>query len=333
MSIPPDGWTHLDPCSGEKRHRQHVSPSSGGYEFVSFTPTDPLVEAVPILLFQSGHGSSAKSHELLLQKIANEGFVVIVPQHVNDTGNHRSCDDPPNKKSATAVFEGTTIAELQTDGTHLAAALDWAKRRKDAIVGGQKVDTGKVVTGGFSAGCVEAICHAADAIPESVSGLVCISPSTAPFVEKAYQFKRSELKEKTKAFTIPTLWITAEEDLCNFETLDMFKDVETKGTTLVSFKDDVLDCSLKLTEEFSIWGAENAAENPGMAIHMALACEEEIVADKPIVSFLKRTFDISVRGEAGPFADESDAVVVTKSEPLTYTMPDLLARIQSSVQM
>lgn len=287
-----------------------------------------MVLAVPVLLFQSGHGSSAKSHELLLQKIANEGFVVIVPQHANDTGNHRSCDEPPNKRAAICVFEGKTIAELQTDGTHLAAALDWVKSQKDHIVGGQKVDTSKIVTGGFSAGCIEAIWHAANAIPGSVSGLVCISPSTAPFVEKAYQFKRSELKEKTKALTIPTLWITAEEDICNFEALDMFKDVETKGTTLVSFKDDILDCSLKLTEEFSIWGAENAAENPGMAIHMALACEEEVVADKPIVSFIKRTFDISIGRGAGPFADECDAVVVTKSETLTYTMMDLLAMIQ-----
>ena len=65
-----------------------------------------------------------------------------------------------------------------------------------------------------------------------------------------------------------------------------------------------------------------------MAIHMALACEEEVGADKPIVSFIKRTFDISIGGGAGPFADESDAVVVTKSETLTYTMLDLLARIQ-----
>lgn len=246
----------------------------------------------------------------------------MIPETTYHVTSHQT------KKAASVVFEGATIAELQTDGTHLAAALDWVKSQEDDMVGGQKVDTSKIISGGFSAGCVEAICHAADAKPGSISGLACISPSTALFVEKAYQFKRSELKKKTKAFTIPTLWITAEEDICNFETLDMFKDVETKGTTLVSFRDDILDCSLKLTEEFSIWGAENAAESPGMAIHMALACEEEVVADKPIVSFIKRTFDISTGGGPGPFADDTDAVVVTKTDILTYTMLDLLARIQ-----
>lgn len=284
--------------------------------FIFLTIATPVVNlAVPILLFQSGHGSGVESHRLLLQKIANAGFVVIAPQHPNDTGNQRyGC--PPNKDAAAAVFKGSTIAELQTDGTHLAAALKWVSIQQDCIVSGQRVDTSRVITGGFSAGCVEAINHAAAALPGMISGLVCISPSTAQFVEVPYQFQRSNLKEKSKRFTIPTLWITSEEDLCNLEALDFFKDIQTKGTTLVSFKDEILDLSLKLTEEFSIWGAEMAKQNPGLAQHMALACEEEVVADTPIISFMRRTFGYhssNVGCLPGPFVtNESMAIVLTK---------------------
>jgi hypothetical protein len=202
--------------------------------------------------------------------------------------------------------------------THLDAALSWAMKQKDGIIhgqcggGAQLVDYQKIITGGFSAGCVEAINHAANAKPGCISGLVCISPSTAEFVEVPYKFNRAELKKKTAAFTIPTLWITSEDDMTNFEALDMFKDVKSEGTTLVSFKDDILDLSMELSAEFSIWGIEMAKENPGMVQHMAIACEEEVVADVPIVSFMRRTFGASDE-EAGPFvAQESMAVVVSK---------------------
>jgi hypothetical protein len=133
---------------------------------------------------------------------------------------------------------------------------------------------------------VKAINHAANAIPGWISGLVCISPSTAEFVQ-------AELKKKTMTFTIPTLWIMSEEDMTNFEALDMFKDIKTAGTTLVSFKDDILGLSMKLSAEFSIWGVEMANKNPGLVQHMAIACEEEVVADVPIVSFMRRTFGAS----------------------------------------
>jgi predicted dienelactone hydrolase len=85
------------------------------YHFVCFTPSPALEHAVPILLFQSGHGSSAKSHEFLLKRIANEGFVVIVPEHPNDLGSG-DLNSAPNRDAAEAVFRGSTIAELQTDG-------------------------------------------------------------------------------------------------------------------------------------------------------------------------------------------------------------------------
>lgn len=289
---------------------------------------------VPIFLFQSGHGSSAKSHALLLKKIANEGFVVVVPEHPNDTGSG-DLGRPPNKSAAAAVFAGSTIAELQTDGTHLEAALEWATSQRGGIIHGhggpQRVDCRNIVTGGFSAGCLEAINHVANSIHSaSISGMVCIAPSTAEFVEIPYKFKRRDIKAKIKALTIPTLWITSEEDLTNFEALDMFKDVNTVGTTLVSFKDDILDVSMKLAEEFSIWGIEMAKQNPGLAQHMALACAEDVVAAVPIASFMKRLFGASIE-QAGPFvADESMAVVVTKTADNIRGYPSSCWRNNSS---
>lgn len=281
-----------------------------GYTFYSFRPLTVVNSAVPIFLFQSGHGGGVESHKLLLQKIANTGYCVIVPQHPNDTGNNQY-GLPPNKEAAAAVFTGNCLAELQTDGTHLEAAYKWVLQQTNAIIDGQKVDITKVVTGGFSAGCIEAINHlAVTAEPGAISGLVCISPSTASFVEQSYKFSKSVLKQKAKHFTVPTLWITSEEDLCNLEAMDFYHTISSKGTTLISFNDNILDLSLKLTEEFSIWGAEMAKQNPGLAAHMALACEEEVVADTPIVSFMGRIF--GRYPEIQYVRDESMAIVLTK---------------------
>lgn len=143
---------------------------------------------------------------------------------------------------------------------------------------------------------------------------MCIAPSTAEFVEVPYKFKRSDLKKKVADLRFPSLWITSESDLCNLEALEMFKESNSGGTTLVTFNDDILDLSLKLTDEFSIWGSEMAKQNPGMAAHMAMACEKEVVADKPIVSFMKRKFDAvsQLDEEESYFYDESMGTVLIK---------------------
>ena len=103
-------------------HYNILSLTSRSYMII--TALTVVNSAVPIFLFQSGHGGGVESHKLLLQKIANTGYCVIVPQHPNDTGNNQY-GLPPNKEAAAAVFTGNCLAELQTDGTHLEAAYKW----------------------------------------------------------------------------------------------------------------------------------------------------------------------------------------------------------------
>jgi dienelactone hydrolase len=45
---------------------------------------------------------------------------------------------------------------MSTDGTHLAAALEWVKSQPDTTIAGQKVDVSKIGAGGFSMGVIEA---------------------------------------------------------------------------------------------------------------------------------------------------------------------------------
>ena len=94
--------------------------------FRSFNPSKNFETPVPIILFQSGYGSTSESHAPLLQAISNAGYVVVVPD--------REDDKKGGKESVELAFAGFAEGKpasdynaMSTDGTHLAAALDWIK--------------------------------------------------------------------------------------------------------------------------------------------------------------------------------------------------------------
>jgi predicted dienelactone hydrolase len=59
--------------------------------FFAFTPSNACAEAVPVFLFQSGYGSNSSGHQPLLQKIADAGYVVVVPDRDGDCKGGKEC--------------------------------------------------------------------------------------------------------------------------------------------------------------------------------------------------------------------------------------------------
>jgi len=231
--------------------------------------------------FQSGYGSSSVGHAPLLQSIADAGYVCVVPDRADDTKG--------GKESVAKVFAGLADGTpasvhnaLSTDGTHLAAALDWVKAR--SAIGGQPVDSTRIAAAGFSMVCIEAIMFAADCATD-VRAVAIISSSSGAMLEKLYCFSQDDLARKAGAFGCPSLWITSDLDSQNGATKELYE-VAASPAQLLVFNDASLDNSMALTDETSIWSPAVNDMLPGIAQHFALAAERGVVSDKPIVAFL-----------------------------------------------
>lgn len=245
--------------------------------FTAFTPSPAPAEPLPVFLFQSGYGSSSVGHQPLLQKIADAGFVVVVPDRESDTAG--------GKESVGTLFsEGKVVSALSTDGTHLAAALEWVQAQKE--VGGCKLDLSKVAAGGFSMGAIEAI-RFATASADVVKAVAVISSSTSAMAEPLYEFTEAEMLLKASQFAAPSLWISSDKDLQLAATKALYESAATPAA-FVSFKDEVLDNSMALTDATSIWSPAVDEMVPGLKQHFALAAEAGVVSDVPIVAFLKQ---------------------------------------------
>jgi len=275
-----------------------VTPGFEDTTFATFTPATKVDAAVPVLLFQSGYGSSSVGHQPLMQNIANAGYVCVIPDRKSDTKG--------GKESVSKVFaglaEGKPASEhnaMSTDGTHLEAALHWVKHRN--MVGGQLIDGAKIAAAGFSMGCVEAIMFAA-ACAADVKAVAIISSSSGEALEKLYCFEQADLSRKVANLGCPSLWITSDLDSQKGATTELF-DVAASPAQLVVFKDAVLDNTMALTDETSIWSPLVNEMLPGIAQHFALACERGVVSDVPIITFL----DQHLKGAASaPLAPDGD---------------------------
>lgn len=250
--------------------------------FRSFNPSKNFEIPVPVILFQSGYGSSSESHAPLLQAISNAGYVVVVPD--------RKDDKKGGKESVELAFAGFAEGKpasdynaMSTDGTHLAAALDWVKSQ--TVVNGQAIDTTKISSAGFSMGCLEAIALASGPYANQIAACVIISSSSGQELESFYRFSQSELVKKVSTFNIPSLWITSDKDSQYKATKDLY-DYAPSPASFVAFKDQVLDLSLALTDATSIWSSNADEMMPGLAQHFALATERKVVSDIPVIAFL-----------------------------------------------
>merc|ERR1719230_1138512 len=136
-------------------------------------------------------------------------------------------------------------------------------------------------------GAIEAI-RFADAHAADVKAVCVISSSTSAMAEPLYNFKEAELLGTVSQWTaMPSLWITSDKDLQLDATKALYESAAAPAA-FVSFKDEVLDNTMALTDATSIWSPEVDAMAPGLKQHFALAAEAGVVSDAPLVAFLKQ---------------------------------------------
>lgn len=251
--------------------------------FTSFVPSEKSADALPVLLFQSGYGSTSASHAPLLQAIADGGYVVVVPDREGDVVYGKATP----QKLFEGLAEGKPASELNamsTDGTHLGAAFEYVQAQSS--IDGQSIDRSKIAAGGFSMGCVEAMQFAcAGRYADKLSACILISSSSGEMLEKLYCYKQADLNAGVSQFKFPSLYISSDLDSQLAATKEVYEAAASPAVMLV-FKDSVLDNSMALTEETSVWSLAANDMLPGIAQHFALAAEKKVVSDLPIIAFM-----------------------------------------------
>lgn len=279
------------------------------HTFKAFVPSSPTDDKLPVLLFQSGYGSTSASHQPLMQAIADGGYVCVIPERERD-----NCGQDTIPKVFAGMAEGKSANEhnaVSTDGTHLKAALDWVKAQEGGKVAGQAVDVSKVAGGGFSMGCVESVVFSGNNM-DSVGACIVISSSSGAAFQTLYDYSQADLETKVAAFTFPSLFITSEGDVTLGSTKELFELAASPSTILV-FKDEHLDNSMTLTNKTSAWGPGTNDMMPGIRQHFALAAEAKTVSAEPVLKFLDVTFKGKDKAAGMSMAPEgSIAEVYTK---------------------
>jgi len=64
---------------------QCTEPGKEDVTFATFVTTSPSDAALPVLLFQSGYGSSSVGHAPLMEAIASKGYICVIPDREDDT--------------------------------------------------------------------------------------------------------------------------------------------------------------------------------------------------------------------------------------------------------
>jgi len=132
-----------------------------------------------------------------------------------------------------------------------------------------------------------------------MGALVVVSASCGTALEKLYEFKQDDLNAKCAAFPFPSLYITSDKDCQNAATTELYSSAAPVAN-MVCFKDEVLDLSMELTSETSIWKAAMKDMVPGLAQHFALAAERKLVSDAPIIAFLDEHLKGKATAELAP---------------------------------
>ena len=245
----------------------------------------------PLVVFAHGYSGSASSHDYMATKIAEDGYVVCIPDCEDD-------DKYGFLGNFTFLMFATPINQVNVDGTTLQAAYDYvvgASKDESSPLPSGVVDTDTVVAGGFSMGGVEAISFAASDKSPDVKALLLVSASTLMFGTVSWRMSQSKLAETTDALEMPTLYITSANDMA---AVSAFKyAARGKDTELVNFKSEVLDIECPNTAKTS-W--KNFLGTPGKMMgindHFALACEDG-PSYKAILPFMKNALTTGKSGE------------------------------------
>jgi len=129
---------------------------------------------LPVVLFQTGHGSGIASDKPFLERLAAEGFFVIAPD--------RSDDLRCGLCGLVGFLSGCLCSANAVDGSALKAALEFAK--SPANTWRDRADLNQVAMAGFSMGAQEALAAQAR-LPSETKALLLISPSLMPLANCA----------------------------------------------------------------------------------------------------------------------------------------------------
>ena len=273
-------------------------PGKEDVTFATFTPSSKGAfdyahaksgtGALPVFLFAHTYGGDSKCHTPLLQAVADKGYICVVADRTNDIRPEVSTKD-----FVLGVLSGKALCALSSDGTWLAACLDWIK--KQAKVDGFTPDLTKVVAGGFSMGGVEVINFVGTKPPE-VKAMIVISPSTVKLNEKTFQFSYDKLQQLLGGITIPSLYICSSKDGSKPVCKEHFN-VSPSPSAVLSFTDAHLDNSMSLTSETTMWKIHSSIIlkclsdcllGGGLRRHFALASERKVVSADPIAAFVEK---------------------------------------------
>ena len=94
--------------------------------FTAFVPPHKVDSPVPVVLFQSGHGSNSACHAPLMNALASEGFVCVLPDRDTDTLNTPEGDAVEHiftEGKLTAAGVGLALAECSLGPRHLVTGI------------------------------------------------------------------------------------------------------------------------------------------------------------------------------------------------------------------
>ena len=252
----------------------------------------------PLILFAHGYGGSSQSHAPLAAELAAKGYVVVIPDREGD-------DAHGFWGIFTFMMFATPLNTVTVDGTTLKLALEYVKKAsqsENSPLSGGKVDTTRIISGGFSMGGVEAIHFAAsqqeDEAPD-VRALLLVSPSIMRFGTISWRISHTGLIETSKNLTCPTLLVTSDNDMAAVGAFSYHESVFQKST-LVNVKTSSLDVDCPNTRKSS-WNQFLTAPGKYMGLndHFALACEETAPTGQIIGPFLRNILANDEAGDLG----------------------------------
>ena len=287
--------THIDLATPENLNIERgCEPKPALYEavpgkdlrFAVFAPREG--SGLPVVLFQHGHQVDAAGHAFMAQRIANAGYLVVMPERANSVSY--GCCGTTCALCCFCTAPGSRI----TDGKHLLAAHAWVE--EEAAEGSSPLARGdlrKVAVMGHSMGGVEAVNFTGMAAPGEFQACVFVSPALPTYFSITTRTWHPLNRRRVKALSVPSLWVTSEGDIMKAATYTM-SELAGGGARLVTLKDSALDLSMPLTKATSWWYPFTLPclgnRVLGVSQHTALAAEAFGEPHRPVIAFLDSVF-------------------------------------------
>ena len=254
---------------------------------------------LPVLLFQSGHGSNMASQTHFLERIAAQGFIVIAPD--------RSDDAACGPVGIVGFLSGCLCAANAVDGSAFKMALEFAKSPENKFR--DRADMSKVAMGGFSMGAQEALAgqarfgaqamlYISGSFMAPLANVLGWNPACYPcsggscFCCSDTPVSPCGQGEALRQSTAPSLILTCENDVVIAATHRQ-KEILGERATLVTLKESAIDLSAPVTRATTGWGPFLTLSCPGgpfhgIPRHFAIIEDAGNVASDITAAFLKQ---------------------------------------------